>query len=105
MLTCGALVIYKNKPAIIKDYADGKFSISLQNGEQVKVRDKDIEVIHSGPVNNFSEINRGSPAVSAIREAWELLSGEGAQLSLKDLAGFICNEYTPSSAYAAYCAI
>jgi len=105
MLTCGALVIYKNKPAIIKDYADGKFSISLQNGEQVKVRDKDIEVIHSGPVNNFSEINRGSPAVSAIREAWELLSGEGAQLSLKDLAGFICNEYTPSSAYAAYNAL
>jgi len=105
MITCGALVIYKNKPAIVKDQADGKFSISLQNGEQVKVRDKDIEVIHTGPVNNFNEIDCGTTAPSAIREAWELLSGEGASLSLKDLAGFICNEYTPSSAYAAYCAI
>jgi len=105
MITCGALVIYKNKPAIVKDQTDGKFSISLQNGEQVKVRDKDIEVIHSGPVNNFNEIERNSPAVSAVREAWELLSGESASLSLKDLAGFICNEYTPSSAYAAYCAL
>jgi len=105
MITCGALVIYKNKPAIVKDQADGKFSISLQNGEQVKVRDKDIELIHEGPVNNFNEITRGSPSVSTVREAWELLSGEGAQLTLKDLAGFICNEYTPSSAYAAYCAI
>jgi len=102
MITCGALVIYKNKPAIVKDQADGKFSISLQNGEQVKVRDKDIEVIHTGPVNNFNEIKLGNPAQSAVREAWELLSGEGASLSLKDLASFICNEYTPSSAYAAY---
>jgi len=105
MITCGALVVYKNKPAIVKDHADGKFSISLQSGEQVKVRDKDIEVIHTGPVNNFSEIDRGSPSVSAVREVWELLSGEGASLSLKDLAGFICNEYTPSSAYAAYHAL
>jgi len=102
MITCGALVIYKNKPAIVKDQADGKFSISLQNGEQVKVRDKDIETLHAGPVNNFNEIERGSPSVSAVREAWELLSGEGASLSLKEFAGFICNEYTPSSAYAAY---
>ncbi|GBU28188.1 ribonuclease II [Treponema sp. R8-4-B8] len=105
MITCGALVIYKNKPAIVKDQTDGKFSISLQNGEQVKVRDKDIELIHLGPVNNFNEIDRGSQSVSSVREAWELLSGEGASLSLKDLAGFICNEYTPSSAYAAYCAL
>jgi exoribonuclease II len=105
MITCGALVIYKNKPAIVKDQTDGKFSITLQNGEQVKVRDKDIELIHSGPVNNFNEIERGSPAPSAVREAWELLSGEGASISLKDLAGFICNEYTPSSAYAAYCVL
>jgi len=105
MITCGALVIYKNKPAIVKDQADGKFSISLQNGEQVKVRDKDVEVIHTGPVNNFNEIALGGPVQSSVREAWELLSGEGSSLSLKDLAGFICNEYTPSSAYAAYHAL
>jgi exoribonuclease-2 len=105
MIACGTLVIYKNKPAIVKDRADGKFSISLQNGGQVKVRDKDIEVIYSGQVNNFNEIERGSPSASAVREAWELLSDESGSLSLKDLAGFTCNEYTPSSAYAAYCAL
>jgi len=105
MITCGALVFYKNKPAIVKDHADGKFSISLQNGEQVKVRDKDIELIHAGPVNNFNEIERDNPSPDALREAWELLSGESASLTLKDLAGFICNEYSPSSAYAAYCAL
>jgi exoribonuclease-2 len=102
MISCGALVIYKNKPAIVKDCADGKFTISLQNGEQVKVRDKDIEAIHSGPVKDFSGIESGS---SAVREVWELLSGEDGAFSLKELAGFICSEYTPSSAYTAYCAL
>jgi len=105
MISVGALVIYKSKPAIVKDHADGKFSISLQNGEQVKVRDKDIELLHTGPVNNFGEIDFNTPAAPSIREAWELLSDEGAALTLKDLAGFICSEYTPSSAYAAYCVL
>ena len=105
MISAGALVIYKGKPAIVKDQADGKFSITLQNGEQVKVRDKDIELIHAGPVNNFGEIDLNTPAAPSVREAWELLSGEGAALPLKELAGFICSEYTPSSAYAAYCVL
>jgi len=105
MISVGALVIYKGKPAIVKDHADGKFSISLQNGEQVKVRDKDIELIHTGSVNNFGEIDFNTPAAPSIREAWELLSDEGAALTLKELAGFISSEYTPSSAYAAYCVL
>jgi len=100
-----ALVMYKNKPALVKEISNGKFSISLQNGEQVKVRDKDIELIHTGPVNNFGEIDLNTSAAQSIREAWELLSDEGAALTLKDLTGFICSEYTPSSAYAAYCAL
>jgi exoribonuclease-2 len=102
MISCGALVIYKNKPAIVKDYADGKYLITLQNGEQVKVRDKDIEVLHTGPVKDFSAIEQ---TASAVREVWELLSGEGGSFSLEELAGFICSEYTPSSAFTAYCAL
>jgi len=105
MISNGALVIYKNKPAIVKDYTDGKYTISLQNGEQVKVRDKDIELIHTGAVNNFAELENAYPSASAVREAWELLSEDNASLLLKDLAGFIYNEYTPLSAYAVYCAL
>jgi exoribonuclease II len=105
MITNGALVIYKGKPAIVKDHADGKYTISLQNGEQVKVRDKDIELIHAGSVNNFAELENVYPSASAIREAWELLSEENASLVLKDLAAFVYNEYTPLSAYAVYCAL
>lgn len=101
MINENALVVYKLKPAIVKNITDGKFSISLQDGTQVKVRDKDIELIHPGPVKNFTQIE-GRASETAIREAWELLSDEGQPVSLKELAAFLDNEYTPSSAYAAY---
>ena len=104
MINENALVIYKGKPAIVKDRADGKITISLQNKEQVKVRDKDIEIIHPGPVKDFNQIEENT-SESAIRETWELLLEEGNPPSLKELASLIGGEYTPASAFAVYCAI
>jgi len=106
MLNEGALVIYKGKPAIVKDRADGKITISLQTKEQVKVRDKDIELIHPGPVKDFKQIEEKT-SEPAIREAWELLldDEEGKPPSLKELASLIGGEYTPASAYAVFCAV
>jgi len=101
MAPLNALVVYKNKPAIIKEISDGKFSISLQDGSQVKVRDKDIEVIHPGPVKDFSQIE-GSVSQASVREAWELLLDEDSSVSLKDLALFIFSDFTPACAYLAY---
>ncbi len=108
-----SLVIYKNKPALVKEKADGKIIISLQDGSTVKVRDKDIELIHPGPVKSFNEIEtspNGNEAAAysanaeAVREAWELFSDDAdAEYSLKDLADIVFGEYTPSSAYAAFC--
>jgi len=106
MIAENALVIYKNKPAIVKDITDGKFSISLKDGEQVKVRDKDIDLIHPGPVKNFDGIGLRDDSFlnsAAIKEAWELLIDEGSVLTLKELALFIFNEYSPSSAFNVYC--
>ena len=103
MITEGALVIYKNKPALVKEKTDGKFTILPADGEQVKVRDKDIQLLHSGPVKNFDFINFKSD-IKKVKEAWELLSAETIDsMSLKDASSFIYNEYTPSSAYAVYC--
>ena len=101
MINKNSLVVYKYKPAIVKDITDGKFSISLQDGTQIKVRDKDIELVHPGPVNSFSQIE-GRASETTIREAWELLSDDGAPVTLKELAALLSREYTPSSAYAAY---
>ncbi|MDR0323316.1 MAG: ribonuclease II, partial [Treponema sp.] len=102
MTRTDALVLYKNKPAIVKDFSDGKYTISLQDGAQVKVRDKDIELIHPGPVKSFSGIEAPKASSNAVREAWELLSDEGTPVSLEELASLVFGECTPSSAYAAY---
>jgi len=101
MITQYALVIYKNKPAIVKEKADGKFTILLQNNEQLKVRDKDIELIHPGPVKDFKQIEINLKT-SAVKEVWELLLDENPSLSLKELTSFIYNDYSPSTAYCTY---
>ncbi|MDR0442002.1 MAG: RNB domain-containing ribonuclease [Treponema sp.] len=104
MIKEDALVAYKNKPALVKECPDGKYSIVLQNGEQLKVREKDIELLHPGPVKNFNGIATSDIAATAVRETWELLLDEdGAPVSLKDLASLIFGEYTQISAYAAFC--
>ena len=113
MIDENALVIYKGKPALVKEKIDGKFSISLADGALVKVRDKDIDLIHPGPCKSFSEINNvdfSSNAIysdSGVCEAWELLLSEeeSVPLTIKNLASFIYNEYTPSCAYAVFCLI
>jgi exoribonuclease-2 len=114
MIVENALVVYKNKPALVKEISNGKITISLQNAEQVKVRDKDIELIHPGPVKNLNEIlniHKGD-AVSRnvvsrnapVKEAWELMQDdEAASHSLKDFAALVFGEYNAASAYAAYC--
>jgi len=107
MIENHALVVYKNKPALVKEKTDGKFTIFLADNSCVKVRDKDIELIHSGPVKDLHELQDDAIAFCennrAVREAWELLSDEeGAPVSLKDLASLVFGEYTPSTAYAAY---
>ncbi|MDR1837386.1 MAG: RNB domain-containing ribonuclease [Treponema sp.] len=102
MISNNALVIYKNKPALVRESGGGKISILLQDGSLVRVRDKDIELIHPGPVTDFGGLDAILPAASALREAWELFSGEDGTVSLKDIASLVFGEYTPSSAYAAY---
>ncbi|MDR0463992.1 MAG: RNB domain-containing ribonuclease [Treponema sp.] len=108
MIAEKSLVIYKNKPAIVKERSDGKYTITLTDNTQIKVRDKDIELLHPGPVKDFSSVTDEQARCnsSAVREVWELLSGDEEKttpVSLKELSVFIFNEYTPCSAYNIFC--
>jgi exoribonuclease-2 len=103
-----ALVVYKNKPALVKSWNSGKITILLQNSEQLTVREKDVETLHPGPVKDFNWIKPGGcdAAITlddACHEAWELLLTESEPVSLKELAEIASGEYTPASSYAAYC--
>ncbi|MDR0375698.1 MAG: RNB domain-containing ribonuclease [Treponema sp.] len=91
-----SLVIYKNKPAVAMEIAE-KISISIAGGDKLKVREKDIELIHPGPcaLSDLAELPKGD-----VRGVWELLEGEKTAFS--ELAELIYGEYTPKTAFALY---
>ena len=104
MLNENALAVYKNKPALVKEKEQDKIVIVLSDGASIKVREKDIEMLHPGPAKDFNGIVEGGPKPgSDLRETWELLLAEGQPVSLQELAELAFGEYSPASAWAAFC--
>ncbi len=98
MIHESSLVAYKNKPALVKDTGE-KIVISVLGGETLKVREKDVELIHPGPLSNVKELEEDPPA-GDVEGGWELL--EGSTVSLQELAELVYGSYTPKTAWAAY---
>lgn len=94
------LVLYKKSPAFIEQVGE-KISIQLASGKQVKVRVKDIEFLHKGPVKSFGSLEV-EPAGN-LQDAWELLQGESVPLS--ELAELIYGDATPVTVWHAWLAL
>jgi len=92
----GSLVLYKVRPAIV-DGVGEKFEIRFEDGRTKRVRQKDIKLLHPGPLKDFSELAEPS---GNLEEAWELLEGE--ETALPELAELIYGKYTPASAWATW---
>lgn len=96
--------MYKQKPAIVTAI-DEKITISLADGGVARVRMKDIELLHEGPISGFDKLENGAQGID-VRELWELCLAEyGAadkKLSLQDLAELAYGAFTPAAAWAAY---
>lgn len=95
----GSLVLYKIHPAIVSNVSD-KIEITLAGGKTRRVRDKDVTLLHPGPLSSLAGLNATDPA---IEEAWELLEDE--QVGLPDLAELLYGEYTPATAWGAWQAL
>jgi exoribonuclease-2 len=89
-----ALVIYKGKPALAEEKGD-RLELTLEGGEKLKVRPKDVLFLHPGPSRLELRVPEGEEEA-----AWELL--EGQKVSLKELAELVFGAYTPEAAYGAY---
>ncbi len=88
-----ALALYKNRPALIIGTGD-KIEIELADGKTKRVRDKDVIILHPGPLTSLEDLGRNK---ADPQEAWELLEGEHTNLS--DLAELIYDDYTPDTAW------
>lgn len=92
----GSLVLYKIRPAIVEGVGE-KYEIRFEDGRTKRVRQKDIRLLHPGPVKDFSELAEPS---GNLEEAWELLEGE--ETTLAELAELIFGEYSPAAAWATW---
>lgn len=91
-----SLVLYKIRPALVTEVAD-KIEIQFDGGKSKRVREKDILLLHPGPVRNFDFLQQ---LKGDVKEAWELMQGE--QASLAEVAELVYGEYTPAAAWCTW---
>jgi exoribonuclease-2 len=91
----GALVLYHGRPARVARVGD-RLEIDL-GGESQRVRAKDIQVLHPGPLAGLSEL---LPAPGDMRTAWEILAG--SETTLAEIAELAYGRFTPATAWAAW---
>ncbi|MGD9163295.1 MAG: RNB domain-containing ribonuclease, partial [Chromatiales bacterium] len=95
-LTTGALVLYKIRPARVTEVSD-KIGLELEGGKTKRVRDKDIVLLHPGPLPSLQQL---APLQGEVRETWELL--EGSETEIAEFSELIFGDYTPATAWAAW---
>lgn len=91
-----SLVLYKVKPARVLNVGE-KLEIGLEGGQTKRVRPKDVELLHPGPVGGLDAL---SPLEAEVDEAWELL--EGGETDLRELSELAYGAFTPRTAWAAW---
>lgn len=96
MIRTGALVSYRNQPAIVEE-AGTKLTIKTETGADRKVREKDVVLIHPGPAPSLSALG---PREGEIDTAWEMLAGSVVRLD--ELCELAYGEYTPETAWGAW---
>jgi exoribonuclease-2 len=96
-LSLNSLVLYKNRPARVARLGLKKITIELEGRQTIDVRPKDILLLHTGPLENLSDLQ---PQDGELLTAWELLLGETTNIG--ELAELIFGKYTPSTAWATW---
>lgn len=92
----GSLVLYKTRPARVAQAGD-RLEIEQEDGKVLKVRPKDVVLLHPGPLHTLADLQ---PPEGEVETAWELLSGQAT--SLAELAELAYGDFTPASAWAAW---
>ena len=123
MINSKALVLYKKQPAVVTETGE-KYTIEFctapatptgkkaQYGTQ-KVRDKDIILLHEGPISSLEAVLSAADNAAVademdakLIEAWELLVSDDVTasepISVKDLAELSIGSFTADSSWAFY---
>lgn len=101
MILAGSLVLFKNKPAIVASIAEGKPVIDLGETESKKVREKDLNLLHPGPLSRLPAQRTGGDFVTAY-EMLVPLGEDGTEVATtwRDLSELVFGEYRPDTVLA-----
>lgn len=101
-LPANSLVLYKKRPARVITGGD-RLEIELDDRNQVKVRPKDVVLLHPGPISDLRRIvESAADAEEEANLAWEILRESGAPCSLDALAELAFGSFTPLTAWTAW---
>ena len=68
-----SLVLYKQKPARVRQVGSKKLLIEVAGSGTINVRPKDVRLLHPGPLKDLAQL---VPIDGEVETAWELLDGE-----------------------------
>ncbi len=97
MIRTGALVAYKGKAALVTGSGD-KLDLAIEGGTAAKVREKDVILLHAGPVAKLPAPRQGGD----FETARQMIPGERAELSA--VCELVFGEYAPDAALACWLA-
>lgn len=97
-----ALVLYKTQPAVIVKVDTDKIEIELADGIK-KVREKDVEFLHAGPVRALKSVTQANLPAGNLAEAADFFAGESPSFS--EIAELVWGSYPAEAAFAIWRAI
>jgi exoribonuclease II len=109
MFRAQALALYKNRPALVLEVRD-RIEIQLEDGSTQRVRDKDLVLLHEGPVKSLPAPAEGGDFDTARRMLLPVAgsgpaAGEapsGAALPWTELAELVFGESGPAQVLACW---
>ncbi|MDP2791753.1 MAG: RNB domain-containing ribonuclease [Rectinemataceae bacterium] len=101
MIAPGSLVLFKTQIARIASCAEGKLLLELESGESIKVREKDVRLLHPGPVSRIpATIEEGDFTTAHAMLASDHKGRDPVPTTWKELAELVFGEYSPQAAAA-----
>lgn len=105
MIRLRSLVLYRNRPALVTGIDADRFIITTLDGDEKKVRAKDVALVHEGPLQSFASATTDiDPA--PLAEAISLLESEYPEgldlISWKELASLAWGADNPDHILAAW---
>jgi exoribonuclease-2 len=96
MISAKSLALYKNRPVVVLEARD-KLEIRLEDGSTLKVRDKDLEALHPGPLTSMPEAAAGGDFDTA-----RAMAEPGLLLAWSEVADLVFGHSGPAEVLACW---